>query len=105
MYVNVPKRYDFDNMTEPEAHELVEAKIQKEANRYIQRWEDEGLAIENGRWGPFFRVKKKSVKIPKKDGLKLEADDLKKLSLEEVKSMIEEVDPTLIKRKKAKKKK
>ncbi len=103
LYVNVSKKYDFDNISESEAHELIEAKIEKEANRYIKRWEDEGIAIENGRWGPFFRVKRKSVKIPKKDGEKLEAEELKKLSLEEVKKMIEEVNPGLIKGKPAKK--
>jgi len=91
LFVNVPKRYDFDNLTEKEMHELIAAKIEKEANRYIKQWPDDGIAIENGRWGPFFRVKKKSVKIPKVGDKKLEKEDLEKLSLEDVKKMIKEV--------------
>jgi DNA topoisomerase-1 len=95
-FVNVPKRYDFENISEQECHELIAAKIEKEANRYIARWEKEKIAIENGRWGPFFRVKKKSVKIPKKDGEKMTVEDLEKLSLDEVKKLIKEVDPSIL---------
>ena len=40
-------------------------KVEKEANRYIHRWADIDLAVENGRWGPFIRFKKKSIKLPK----------------------------------------
>ena len=91
LFVNVPKRYDFENLTEKEMHELIAAKIEKEANRYIQQWPKEGIAIENGRWGPFFRVKKKSVKIPfKKGDPKLEKEELLKLTLEDVKKLIKE---------------
>jgi len=89
-FVNVPKRYDFDNLAPNEINELIAAKIEKEANRYIKQWPDEGIAIENGRWGPFFRVKKKSVKIPKVDDKKLEKEDLEKLSLEDVKKLIKQ---------------
>ena len=35
-----------------------EAKVKKEANRFIQRWADEKISIENGRWGPFIRYGK-----------------------------------------------
>ena len=34
LYVNVPKRYDFENISIDQAHELIAAKIEKEANRY-----------------------------------------------------------------------
>ncbi len=101
-FINVSKKYDFDNLTKEEMDELVAAKIEKEANRYIQRWEKEQIAIENGRWGPFFRVKKKSIKIPKIDGEKMEAEKLKELSLEQVIEMINEVAPGTIKVKKKK---
>ncbi len=89
MYVNVPKRYDFDNLSLDDAFELIDLKIEKEANRYIKRWEDEQIAIENGRWGPFIRFKKKSVKLPKVDGKKPEAEELKDYTLEQVKELIE----------------
>ena len=90
MFVNVSKKYDFDNLTQEEMNQLIAAKVEKEANRYIQQWPEEHIAIENGRWGPFFRVKKKSVKIPKVDGKKLEREDLAKLSLDDVKKLIKE---------------
>ncbi len=90
LFVNVPKRFDFDNLTEAEMFELIAAKVEKEANRYIKQWPKEKIAIENGRWGPFFRVKKKSIKIPKVGDKKLEKEDLEKLTLEEVKKMIKE---------------
>ncbi len=90
LFVNVPKRYDFENLTEAEMFELIAAKVEKEANRYIKQWPKEKIAIENGRWGPFIRVKKKSVKIPKVGDKKLEKEDLEKLTLEDVKKIIKE---------------
>lgn len=89
LFINVPKRYDFENLKSAEVEELISAKIEKEANRYIKRWEEEKIAIENGRWGPFIRFGKKNVKIPKVNGEKLTADQLKEWSLEEVKNLIE----------------
>ncbi len=96
LYVNVPKKYDIENITLDEAHVLISQKVEKENNRYIQLWEKENIAIENGRWGPFFRVKKKAIAIPKKDGKKPDVDELKALSLDEVKKMIKEIDPKAI---------
>ncbi|MBS1570846.1 MAG: type I DNA topoisomerase [Bacteroidetes bacterium] len=89
LYVNVPKKYDFENLTEAEIHELITAKIEKENNRYIQQWEKEKISIENGRWGPFVKTGKKMIKIPKKDdGEKYLAEELKSISLETVKKWI-----------------
>ncbi len=90
LYANVSKKYDFDNLSADDAISLVMAKIEKEANRYIKQWPKEKIAIENGRWGPFFRVGKKSVKIPKVNDKKLEKEELEALSLEDVKKMIKE---------------
>jgi DNA topoisomerase-1 len=103
LYVNVPRRYDFENITLDEAFELIDLKIEKEANRYIKRWEDENIAIENGRWGPFIRFKKKSVKLPKVDGKKPEAEELKDYTLENVKELIEAEIPDAFKKKTRKK--
>jgi len=90
MFINVPRRYDFDNLSQKDINELIEAKIEKEANRYIQHWPEEKISIENARWGPIIKFGKKIVKLPKKeDGKRFEADDLKDLPLEEVKKMIE----------------
>lgn len=103
MYVNVPRRYDFENISLEDAFELIDLKIEKEANRYIKRWEDEGIALENGRWGPFIRFKKKSVKLPKIDGKKPEAEELKEYTLEQVKELIEAEIPNAFKKKTRKK--
>jgi len=89
LYINVPKKYDFDNLTQSDIEELISAKLEKEANRYIQNWEKEKISIENGRWGPFIRQGKAMLKIPKKaDGSKYEAEELAAISLDEVKKWI-----------------
>src|SRR6476661_2915879 len=66
LYINVPRRFDFANLSQAEMNELIEAKVSKEANRYIQRWEDEKISIENARWGPVVKFGKKIISIPKK---------------------------------------
>ncbi len=107
LFANVSKKYDFDRLTPAEAIELVQAKEEKEANRYVKRWEDDGIDIENGRWGPFIRFKKKSVKIPKNDqGERLTSEEAAEMTLEEVKALIEGEMPGAfaVKKKAAKKK-
>lgn len=94
IFVNVPKRYDFENLSQSDINELIDAKLEKEANRYIQQWEKEKISIENGRWGPFVKFGKGMFKIPKKaDDTKYEADELKEVSLDEVKKWITDQDP------------
>ena len=90
MFINVPKRYNFDNLSQAEIEELILAKIDKEANRYIQQWPDEKISIENGRWGPYIRFGKKMVKMGRKEsGEKYTAEELSGIALDEVKKMIE----------------
>ncbi|HHB78193.1 MAG TPA: type I DNA topoisomerase [Saprospiraceae bacterium] len=105
LFQNVsPKKYDFDNLTEDQAIELAKAKEEKEANRYIQRWPEENLAIENGRWGPFIRWKKKSIKLPKdKDNNRMTPEQAKELTLEAVIKMVEAEIPDAFKKKSKKK--
>lgn len=94
IFINVPKRYDFDNLSQSDINELVEAKLEKEANRYIQQWEKEKISLENGRWGPFIKFGKAMFKIPKKkDDTKYESDELKEITLDEVKKWITAQDP------------
>jgi DNA topoisomerase-1 len=101
MFINVPKRYNHDALRQADINELVEAKIKKEANRYIQRWPDEKISIENARWGPIIKFGKKILRLPKKaDDTKYTADDLKDLPLEEVKKMIESQLPNAFGKKK-----
>ena len=106
IYINVPKKYDFENLSQKEVEELIEAKLDKEANRYIQQWEEEKISIENGRWGPFIKFKKANFKIPKKqDDTKYTAEELKETSLDQVKKWILEQDKTAFAEKKTAKKK
>ena len=106
IYINVPKKYDFENLSQKDVEELIEAKLDKEANRYIQQWEEEKISIENGRWGPFIKFKKANFKIPKKqDGTKYTAEELKEISLDQVKKWILEQDKTAFVEKKTAKKK
>ena len=106
IYINVPKKYDFENLSQKEVEELIEAKLDKEASRYIQQWEKEKISIENGRWGPFIKFKKANFKIPKKqDDTKYTPEELKDISLDQVKKWILEQDKTAFAEKKATKKK
>lgn len=90
MFINVPRRYNFDKLTQPEMNELIEAKIKKEANRYIRRWPDEKISLENARWGPIIKFGKKIVRLPRKaDETKYSAEEAAAFTLEEVKQFIE----------------
>ncbi len=100
MYINIPKKYDPANLSMDDAYTLIEAKIKKEANRYIHKWDDENIAVENGRWGPFIRYKKKSIAIPKTDGKRITPEEASELTLEQVKEIIENAMPGTFKAKK-----
>jgi len=104
LYINVPRNYNFDELTQPQMDELIGKKIDKEATRFIQQWDDEKIALENGRWGPFIRFGKKMIKIArKKDGEKYTAEDLANISLDEVKKLIEIEEPNAFAKKAPKK--
>lgn len=106
MFINVNKKYDFDNLTDADIVQLVEAKIEKEANRYVHQWPEEKIAVENGRWGPFIRFKKKSIKLPKVDNARMTTEQAKELTLEQVKELIvAEIPNAFPKKKTAAKKK
>ena len=106
-FVNIPKRFDPDNLTTQEQHDLIAAKIEKEANRYVNNWEEEKISVQNGRWGPFIKFGKLNVKLPKgADGKsKMTSEEAKELSLEDVKAIIEEELPGALEAAKPKKKK
>ena len=89
MFINIPRRYDPDNLTKTEMDELIAAKVEKEANRYIQRWDDLKLSVENGRWGPEIKWNKKRIGIPKKeDGTRITPEEAKAMPLEEVQELV-----------------
>ena len=94
LYINVPRRYNLETITQAEMEELIEMKVNKEANRYIRKWESEKISIENGRWGPFIKFGKKMLKLGKnKDGQNFTDDQLANISLEEVMAIIETQEP------------
>ena len=98
IFVNVPKKYDFENLSQSDINELIDAKLEKEANRYIQQWEKEKISIENGRWGPFIKFGKGMFKIPKnKKDEKYTAEELAQVSLDEVKKWITAQDKNAFK--------
>lgn len=105
MFINVPRRYNFATLTQAEMNELIDAKVKKEANRYIQRWADDKIALENGRWGPFIRFGKKMVKVPRKaDETKYTAEEAAEFTLDQVKQFIElEIPGAFTKKEKPKK--
>tara|TARA_R110002049_G_scaffold5204_1_gene36531 strand:+ start:8275 stop:10764 length:2490 start_codon:yes stop_codon:yes gene_type:complete len=101
MFINVNKKYDWDNLSDDDVVELIEDKIQKEIDKVIHNWEDEGIRVEKARWGRHNIIKGKTkIELPK-------TVDAKKLTLEKVKELIEKNAPKkkTTKRKTAAKKK
>jgi DNA topoisomerase-1 len=90
MFINVPRRYNFDNLTQEEMNELVSAKVKKEENRYIHRWPEDKVSVENARWGPVIKFGKKIIRMPKKgDETKYTVEEAAQFTLEDVKKFIE----------------
>lgn len=96
MFINVNKKYDFDNLSEEDIIELIEVKKQKEIDKLINEWPDEGIRLEKARWGRFNLIKGKTkVELPKST----KAD---KITLEEAKDILEKKAPKKKTRKKKK---
>ena len=93
LYVNVPRRYDLERLSQADITELISAKLEKEAQRFIKEFPGENLAIERGRWGPFIRLGKDSLKLLKEGGGKFTDEEAAELSLEDVKKMVLAQDP------------
>ena len=105
LFINVPRAYNYDNLSQKDIEELIDKKVHKEANRYIQQWPSEKISIENGRWGPFIRYGKKMLKLGRRsDGEKYAPEELAAVPLEEVKNMIEKQMPGAFAKKTAVKK-
>lgn len=106
LFINIPRAYDFDALSQDDCNALIEKKIEKEANRFIQQWPEEKIAIENGRWGPFIRFGKKMLKlIGKGANGKYTPEELGVMDLDQIKKMIVEQEPNAFGKKKASAKK
>ncbi|HBI39869.1 MAG TPA: type I DNA topoisomerase, partial [Tenacibaculum sp.] len=96
IFINVNKKYDFDNLTQSDLEELIEDKKRKEREKLIHNFEEVGIRVEKARWGRFNVIKGKlKVELPK-------TTEIEKLTQEEVVKMIEAKAP---KKKTTKKKK
>jgi DNA topoisomerase-1 len=86
-FINVSKKYNFDNLSQSDIEELIEDKIQKNIDKVIHNWEEEGILVQKARWGRS-EITKGKIKI------ELSKDvDAAKLTLAEVKEMIEKKSP------------
>ncbi len=72
LFINVPRNYDFEHLSEKEITEL----IQKRKEKIIHDWKTEGIRIEKGRWGTSRIIKgSKRVNLPKTmDALEITLD-------------------------------
>ncbi len=101
MFINVNKKYDWDNLSDEDIVELIEVKIQKEIDKVVHNWEEEGIRVEKARWGRHNVIKGKiKVELPK-------TEDVSEMTLDEAKALIEAKTPkkAATKRKTATKKK
>ena len=99
MFINVNKKYDWDNLSDTDIVELIEDKIQKEKDKLIHHWEEEGIRVEKARWGRHNIIKGKlKIELPK-------TVDVSKFTLEEVQDIIEKNAPKKKTRKTTAKKK
>ena len=87
IFINVNKKYDFDNLSAEDIEELIEDKKQKEIDKLIQEWPEEDIRIEKARWGRFNLIKGKTKVELSKD---TKAD---KLTLTEAKTLLEKNAP------------
>ena len=81
LFINVNKKYDFDNLTFDNIVELIEDKKKKEKEKMVHNWEQEGISVQKGRWGKFFVIsgKKKKQLAPSKDPIKITLEEAKTL--------------------------
>jgi len=65
-YINVPKKYNFDHLTQQDVQELIEDKLKKESEKVVKEWDEGTIRIEKARWGRFTLIKGKTkVELPK----------------------------------------
>ena len=87
MFVNVGSNYDFENLTSQDVAELIETKMQKDQEKVVHDWKEEGIRVEKARWGRHNIHKGRTrVELPK-------SVDAQALTLEEVKAILEKSAP------------
>ncbi len=87
IFINVNKKYDFDNLSQADIVELIEDKKRKDIEKVIHNWSEEGIRVEKARWGRSNIIKGKTkIELPK-------SVDATKLTLSKVKEIIEKKAP------------
>ena len=87
IFINVSKKYNFDNLSQSDIVELIEDKLQKNIDKVIHDWKEEGILVEKARWG-------RSVILKGKIKIELSKEvDASQLTLEQVKELIEKKSP------------
>ncbi len=87
IFINVNKKYDFDNLSDEDIVTLIEEKKQKEIDKVLHNWDEEGIRVEKARWGRSNIIKGKvKIELPK-------TVDATKLTLKEVQAIIEKNAP------------
>ena len=95
-FVNVSKKYDYDNLTDADIAQLIEDKKKKEAERVVHNWEDEGVRVEKARWGRHNIIKgKQKVELQK-------TIDVSEMTLTQAMSYLDKQKPKKKKRTKKK---
>ena len=94
VFINVNRRYDFDNLSYDDIVELIEAKKKKDIEKVVHNWESDGIRVEKARWGRHNILKGKTkIELPK-------TVDAAALTLEEVKEILAKNAPKKKTRKK-----
>lgn len=83
IFINVGKKYDWENLSENDIIELIEEKKKKEKEKVIHNWSNENIRVEKGKWGKFYLIKGKIRKEISK------AIDVNALTLDDAKQMLD----------------
>ena len=98
MFINVNKKYDWDNLSFQDVETLIKDKIQKEIDKIVHDWPNEGIRVEKARWGRHNIIKGK-IKVELAKNV-----DAQNLTLEDVNAIIDKQKPKKTSRKPSKKK-
>jgi DNA topoisomerase-1 len=51
VFINVSRKYNFDHLSQSDIEELIEDKLQKNIDKVLHDWKEEGIIVEKARWG------------------------------------------------------
>ena len=98
LFINVNKKYDFDNLNDSDIINLIEEKIQKEKDKLVHDWSEAGIRVEKARWGRHQIIRgKQKVEIGKEI-------DATKISLADAENYLGALKKGKVKNKSSKKK-